>query len=452
MDKQDSTLYWIWLTQCFPIPSSKVTQILDQTDPVTFYKERTPYPFLTAQDMKTVSTISLERAQMILDDTKKAGGRVITLEDDEYPESLLTIYCPPPVLYLRGSLSCLQDRLSVAAVGSRKADNYYNIEMGNICYQLSRAGAVIISGCAVGNDTYAHSGAVAARKPTVAVLACGLDVDYPKESHRLKEQILANGGALVTELPPGRRNERGYFQARNRLIAGLADCVLLGQVPMRSGAMITANAAVDQGKDVFCIPPASISDPKCMGVAGFIRDGARLAMAAYDIASAYSGVYRETLDMEYIERHPYMFKDAQETADMTGKKAEPKSRKQSPKTSAAEEKPEVPARQQVLEELKEEDPNRYREIYERLYPERNVSVPEKEPDIKASPEKTEPVSGETDSVRKKILAFLVDGPHLIDEIGRECGLNASSLLTLLTEMELEGLIESLPGQYCALAR
>ena len=83
MDKQDSTLYWIWLTQCFPIPSSKVTQILDQTDPVTFYKERTPYPFLTAQDMKTVSTISLERAQMILDDTKKAGGRVITLEDDE---------------------------------------------------------------------------------------------------------------------------------------------------------------------------------------------------------------------------------------------------------------------------------------------------------------------------------------------------------------------------------
>ena len=104
-----------------------------------------------------------------------------------------------------------------------------------------------------------------------------------------------------------------------------------------------------------------------------------------------------------------------------------------------------------MEELKEEDPNRYREIYERLYPERNVSVPEKEPDIKASPEKTEPVSGETDSVRKKILAFLVDGPHLIDEIGRECGLNASSLLTLLTEMELEGLIESLPGQYCALA-
>ncbi len=449
MDKQDSVLYWIWLTQCFPIPSSKVTQILDQTDPVTFYKEKQHFSFLSEQDMRTVSTISLERAQMILEDCRKAGGRVITLDDDEYPEELLTIYCPPPVLYVRGSLSCLRGRLSVAAVGSRKADAYYNAEMGNICYQLSRAGAVIVSGCAVGNDTYAHSGAVAARKPTVSVLACGLDVNYPKENRHLKELILQNGGALITELPPGKRNERGYFQARNRLIAGLADCVLLGQVPMRSGAIITANAAIDQGKDIFCIPPASISDPSCMGVAGFLRDGARLALSAYDIALTYAGNYKDTLDLAYIEKHPFMFKDAQESADMPVLKREKDIQGLSSgnsDTSSAEKNIE----EKCIKVSEPESPESIQKDPEELvWEEKMPGLSVKEASTSLFHEKE--ISPEQ-KLRNHILSMLADGPRLVDEISRECEVELKVLLPFLTGMELEGLIESLPGQYCALTK
>ena len=186
---ESKALYWVWMTQCFPTPSPKVIELLDRTDPETFYHEKTAYPFLSQNDVRAISTVSLERAQLILDRCKSLGVQVMTMEDDEYPESLLHIFCPPPVLYVQGSLSCLRDHLSVAAVGSRSAIDYYNSEMGNICYQLAVAGAVIVSGCAVGNDTYAHLGCMAGKGPTIGVLACGSDVNYPVQSKELKKQI-----------------------------------------------------------------------------------------------------------------------------------------------------------------------------------------------------------------------------------------------------------------------
>ena len=149
----NKTLYWVWLTQCFSTPSPKVIKLLDQTDPETFYNEKTAYPFLNQNDMRAVTTVSLERAQMILDRCEKLGIKVITMDDEEYPESLLHIFCPPVVIYVQGSISCLKESLSVAAVGSRQSIDYYNAEMGNICYQLALAGAVVVCGCAVGNDT-----------------------------------------------------------------------------------------------------------------------------------------------------------------------------------------------------------------------------------------------------------------------------------------------------------
>ena len=121
MFDEHKALYWVWLTQCFPTPSPKVIELLDQTDPETFYNEKTAYPFLNQNDMRAVSTVSLERAQLIVDRCKKLGVQIITMEDEEYPESLLHIFCPPVVLYVQGSLSCLKDHLAVAAVGSGQA-------------------------------------------------------------------------------------------------------------------------------------------------------------------------------------------------------------------------------------------------------------------------------------------------------------------------------------------
>ena len=430
MEQKSKAVYWVWLSLCFPVACERVVALLEETDPETFYREKTAYPFLKPDDLKAVETVSLERAEMVIRKCEKAGGRVLTMEDAEYPESLMHIYCPPPVLYVRGDLGCLRNRLCVSVVGTRKAYDYYLSAAGNICYQLARSGAAVISGCAVGTDSYAHLGCMRGGGPTVGVLACGIDVDYPKESHGLKEAVVATGGALITELEPGRKVPAGYFHARNRLIAGLADCVLLGQVPLRSGAMITANAAIDQGKDLFCIPPSSIYDARCMGAASYIRDGAKLAFSAYDIVMEYLNRYKDTLHPEVVERQPLFITEPEEKGEIPLPK--PKSRKkkaEKPAVSAPEPAP-PPEEETLLETIRQEEP----------------------PGILRTAAGIAYTLSPEDSPRSRILSLLSDEPRLIDDLAAACGLPVGELLQTLTELELEGAVEALSGSRCRLAR
>ncbi|HIR60631.1 MAG TPA: DNA-processing protein DprA [Candidatus Faecivivens stercoravium] len=430
MEQKSKAVYWVWLSLCFPVACERVVALLEETDPETFYREKTAYPFLKPDDLKAVETVSLERAEMVIRKCEKAGGRVLTMEDAEYPESLMHIYCPPPVLYVRGDLGCLRNRLCVSVVGTRKAYDYYLSAAGNICYQLARSGAAVISGCAVGTDSYAHLGCMRGGGPTVGVLACGIDVDYPKESHGLKEAVVATGGALITELEPGRKVPAGYFHARNRLIAGLADCVLLGQVPLRSGAMITANAAIDQGKDLFCIPPSSIYDARCMGAASYIRDGAKLAFSAYDIVMEYLNRYKDTLHPEVVERQPLFITEPEEKGEIPLPK--PKSRKkkaEKPAVSAPEPAP-PPEEETLLETIRQEEP----------------------PGILRTAAGIAYTLSPEDSPRSRILSLLSDEPRLIDDLAAACGLPVGELLQTLTELELEGAVEALSGSRFRLAR
>ncbi len=430
MEQKSKAVYWVWLSLCFPVACERVVALLEETDPETFYREKTAYPFLKPDDLKAVETVSLERAEMVIRKCEKAGGRVLTMEDAEYPESLMHIYCPPPVLYVRGDLGCLRNRLCVSVVGTRKAYDYYLSAAGNICYQLARSGAAVISGCAVGTDSYAHLGCMRGGGPTVGVLACGIDVDYPKESHGLKEAVVTTGGALITELEPGRKVPAGYFHARNRLIAGLADCVLLGQVPLRSGAMITANAAIDQGKDLFCIPPSSIYDARCMGAASYIRDGAKLAFSAYDIVMEYLNRYKDTLHPEVVERQPLFITEPEEKGEIPLPK--PKSRKkkaEKPAVSAPEPAP-PPEEETLLETIRQEEP----------------------PGILRTAAGIAYTLSPEDSPRSHILSLLSDEPRLIDDLAAACGLPVGELLQTLTELELEGAVEALSGSRFRLAR
>ena len=430
MEQKSKAVYWVWLSLCFPVACERVVALLEETDPETFYREKTAYPFLKPDDLKAVETVSLERAEMVIRKCEKAGGRVLTMEDAEYPESLMHIYCPPPVLYVRGDLGCLRNRLCVSVVGTRKAYDYYLSAAGNICYQLARSGAAVISGCAVGTDSYAHLGCMRGGGPTVGVLDCGIDVDYPKESHGLKEAVVATGGALITELEPGRKVPAGYFHARNRLIAGLADCVLLGQVPLRSGAMITANAAIDQGKDLFCIPPSSIYDARCMGAASYIRDGAKLAFSAYDIVMEYLNRYKDTLHPEVVERQPLFITEPEEKGEIPLPK--PKSRKkkaEKPAVPAPEPAP-PPEEETLLETIRQEEP----------------------PGILRTAAGIAYTLSPEDSPRSRILSLLSDEPRLIDDLAAACGLPVGELLQTLTELELEGAVEALSGSRFRLAR
>ncbi|OGW90778.1 MAG: DNA protecting protein DprA [Omnitrophica bacterium RIFCSPHIGHO2_02_FULL_63_14] len=178
---------------------------------------------------------------------------IIKINDPDYPAALKEIYDPPALLYVRGRLPD-PARVRIAIVGSRKVSFYGTRMARSIAEELSRAGLVVVSGMALGIDTAAHEGALAGGGPTVAVLAGGLNHIYPKENLKLAKRIVETGGALITENPPEMEPLAGLFPQRNRIISGLSRGALVVEAAKKSGALITADCALSQGRDVFAVP------------------------------------------------------------------------------------------------------------------------------------------------------------------------------------------------------
>lgn len=209
--------------------------------------------------------------------------RVITplfLTDNGYPEQLKNIYDPPPVLFLRGDKDCLNN-LSVSLVGSRNASPYGLAVAENLGRDLARTGINVVSGMARGIDTAAHCGALDAGGKTIAVLGCGVDVIYPSENGKVMNNIIKSG-AVVSEFPPGARPEPWHFPVRNRVVSGLSKVVVLVEAAKRSGALITANLALEQGRDVMVVP-GNITSKFSQGSNGLIKQGAAPVLEVADI-------------------------------------------------------------------------------------------------------------------------------------------------------------------------
>jgi DNA processing protein len=214
-----------------------------------------------------------------LDAAARLGAAVLLAEDPGYPEALRQLDLPPPVLYVRGSLPLAAP--AVAIVGSRRADSY-GLEVAELFARtLATAGVAVISGFAHGIDAAAHRGALAGGGTTLAVLGCGLGVDYPRGHAGLAEEI-AGRGALVTELPCGLAPRSWHFPVRNRVIAALAAGTLVVQAAPRSGSLITARHALDLGREVWAVP-GRIFDERSLGPNALIRDGATLVQHPQDI-------------------------------------------------------------------------------------------------------------------------------------------------------------------------
>lgn len=205
---------------------------------------------------------------------------VCSLWEASYPERLAAIFDPPPLLFLRGGLSP-SDRLAVAIVGTRTASYYGRSNCERLAGDLARRGVTIVSGLARGIDAVAHRAALEAGGRTIGVAACGLDVCYPAENQELLEKIPASG-AVVAELPPGTQPDRGYFPARNRIISGLALGVVVMEAGARSGALITARCAVEQGREVFALP-GPVQAAGSAGPHRLLRQGAKLVERAEDV-------------------------------------------------------------------------------------------------------------------------------------------------------------------------
>lgn len=198
--------------------------------------------------------------------------KTINQGDENYPEKLTHIYSRPQTLYVLGNEKILNTK-SIAIIGCRKASGYGLENAFKFGYELAKKDICIISGFARGVDTYSHKGAIYAKGKTIAVLGCGLDIVYPPENVELYKQILMNGGAIITEYPLGSKPEKYHFPARNRIISGLSDGVLVVEAKERSGTLITVDYALEQGKNVYAIP-GNITSQNSYGTNELIKEGA----------------------------------------------------------------------------------------------------------------------------------------------------------------------------------
>jgi DNA processing protein len=211
--------------------------------------------------------------------------QILTWDDDEYPPRLRAIFDPPPVLYARGRLDCLRDIL-IAIVGSRRATSYGRSVAETLSRELAVKGVGIVSGLARGIDSAAHHGALKGGGKTIAVLGCGVDVVYPPEHDRLAAAICEHG-VLLSEFPLRTPPDRGNFPARNRIISGISLGTVVVEADLRSGALITADMALEQGRDVFAVP-GNITSPSSRGANRLLKQGAQLVEHADDILHALS--------------------------------------------------------------------------------------------------------------------------------------------------------------------
>ncbi|MCL6478127.1 MAG: DNA-processing protein DprA [Peptococcaceae bacterium] len=221
--------------------------------------------------------ISLEAGMALLE---KKGIGFLYYGGPGYPEILKNIFDPPPGLFIKGEIIAC-DSQAVAMVGSRKATRYGITVATRLAGELARAGVTVVSGMARGIDSAAHRGALTAGGRTIAVLGCGVDVVYPRENARLMEEI-ALSGAVVSEFPPGSRPEAWHFPVRNRIISGLSAGVVIVEAAARSGALITADFALDQGRDVMAVP-GNVTSDLSRGPNRLIRQGAKPVESAGDI-------------------------------------------------------------------------------------------------------------------------------------------------------------------------
>jgi DNA processing protein len=241
--------------------------------------EATGIQAISAQSIATGKSAELAREEMAT--AGKAGIVILSLDDPMYPPRLKEIYDPPMVLYVRGDAG-LVAKPGIAMVGTRHPTPYGSGMAERLASDLAAQGLVIISGMARGVDTASHRGAISAKGQTIAVFGTGVDVIYPKENSRLSEQILALGGALISEFPLGSFAAPQNFPIRNRILSGMSVGVLVVEAAEYSGTRITARLALEQNRDVFAVP-GNVTNKNSWGPNTLIKQGAKLVATWEDV-------------------------------------------------------------------------------------------------------------------------------------------------------------------------
>ncbi|MFL5626506.1 MAG: DNA-processing protein DprA [Ktedonobacteraceae bacterium] len=287
----DELAYWVAFSRVLGIGPIRFKLLLDyfEDDLAEAWKADRKTLADAGLDQRTIDSLLKQRAksdpQQELEKLERLRIQVVTIRDSDYPYLLKDIPNVPPVLYVAGQLKYEEDKFALAVVGTRKVSSYGRQVTEQFAKDLAKGRVVVVSGLAQGVDTIAHTATLNAGGRTIAVLASGLDTIYPADNVGLARRIVESGqGALVTEFPLGVKPDSRNFPARNRIISGLALGVLVSEAPKQSGALITANFALEHGRDVFAIPNG-IYAPGSVGANKLIQDGAYLVSSVEDIVA-----------------------------------------------------------------------------------------------------------------------------------------------------------------------
>lgn len=286
MELQDKK-YWIWLSLIRGIGNKKKQMLLERYEtPERIYN-------LNSKEVTNIKELTKEAINNILDKNirnkienhieyiQKNNIKLITIKDKEYPAKLKNIYDPPIVLYIKGDINILDNR-SIAIIGCRDASEYGINSAKYFSYNLAKKGVNIVSGLAKGIDSYAHIGAINAKGNTIAIIGNGLDSVYPKENIEIARKILETGGSIITEYPLGTKPEKMNFPARNRIISGISNSVIVVEAKAKSGTLITVDFALEQGRDVYVVP-GNINSINSIGTNELLKQGAKPVTNYFDI-------------------------------------------------------------------------------------------------------------------------------------------------------------------------
>jgi len=304
MDRQ---LLWVWLSLLFGADKAIYKKVYENFEIETVYDfddydAAASGSIFTEYEIRNILDKNLKAAKETIEWCQKAGVEIITLDSEKYPKRLLALEKYPAALYCIGDLPYIDDLLCITIVGTRKQTTYgakVSFELG---YGLTKGGALVISGGALGNDASAQKGALHAGGKTVAVLGCGIDVVYPKENRELFAEI-ASSGAIITEYPPKTPPDAYNFPKRNRIMAALSNGTIVVEGGERSGTFITAEYAKLCGRTLFAVP-GSIDTTKSSAPNELIRRGAIPVTSSTDVLEEYLEEYSEYINLSASKEKP----------------------------------------------------------------------------------------------------------------------------------------------------
>lgn len=297
--------HWVWLG----IASQPGSRIADDIlrvfpDPEEFFLSGDSgiekIGSINSADALRIRATSLDVAKKAIENAENYGAKVLTKESPFYPQNLLSIETAPPVLYCLGDETCLNMAPAIGVVGTRRMSEYGNKMANIIAGGLGSAGALVVSGMALGIDSAAHKACLAAGGKTVAVQGCGICKTFPPENVELKELIAANG-AVISEFIPDAEARSSFFPIRNRIVSGMSLGVCVIEAAARSGTSITANLAFEQGRKVFAVP-ADVNRSTSQGTFRLLRSGAIPVADAKDILSEFGSEYTAHLSLDKIQK------------------------------------------------------------------------------------------------------------------------------------------------------